>query len=90
MEFVGDSLLDISYDLVRGFVLVYGTWKPDSVLIELYAGTGFKEALKIKWNQGYAIGHKNKSDWEMIRNISFGIVFGAAIVYGITQLKAER
>lgn len=92
MEFVGDSLIDITYDLVRGFVLVYGTWQPDSVNLELYVGSGLQEALRMQWNKGYEMGRKDElsNDWRTVKTMLIGVAIGAAVYYGITQIKAER
>ena len=93
-EVVGDTLLDQTYDLLRGYVIVFSFYQPDSIQIEIKLGNGFHEAMNIQWDKGYYSGYSDKveleKDWNTVRDVLFGVMIGALTVYGIQQLRSKR
>ena len=93
-EIVGDSLLDQTYDLLRGYVVVFSFYQPDSIQIEIKLGNGFYKAMNIQWDKGYYSGYSDKveleKDWNTVRDVLFGVMIGALTVYSVQQLRSKR
>ena len=92
-EVLGDTLLDMTYDLLRGRARVFGQFQPDSVFILIKLGDGFYRAMRINWDKGYGHGFNDgleiNDDWQRVMDVGFGVIFGVAIVYGIQKLRSR-
>ena len=82
VEVFGDrNVLDVTYDLVRISLFVYGNCQPDSIISAHEIGDGIAEAMKNYWKKGYGIGLEEGTP-TTLEKISYGFC-GAAIVFGI-------
>ena len=92
-EFINTQLqLDITYDLIRGNVIVYHSpfCQPYKIRIGCYLGNGFYQSLNTKWQQGYALGLDEVKTGDKVKYILLGAVIGAGTYYMISELRAVR
>ena len=92
-EFVGTQLqMDITYDLIRGYTVVYHSpfCPPYKISVGCYFGDGFYQSLNTKWQQGYAIGLDEVKSSDKVKYILLGVAIGAGTYYMISELGAVR